>query len=79
MYPRQYYYLIQTVVEILDVNDHVPRFPEAEISLRIPESARPGATLDLPRPWIRTGDVRHWSTTRLGSPGNNLKFWESRG
>ncbi|XP_032384244.1 protocadherin alpha-7-like [Etheostoma spectabile] len=34
-------------VEILDVNDHAPSFPERENSLEIPESALPGARFQL--------------------------------
>ncbi|XP_026111118.1 protocadherin gamma-A3-like [Carassius auratus] len=35
--------LHQVTVEILDVNDHSPRFPKDEINLEISESASPGA------------------------------------
>ncbi|KAK2169793.1 hypothetical protein LSH36_7g19001 [Paralvinella palmiformis] len=48
VYPPQYYHLIETVVDVLDINDHVPTFAESEVFLRVTESARPGAILDLP-------------------------------
>ena len=48
VYPAQYSQVIHTMVDILDINDHIPTFPDPEIYIQVSESTRAGAVLDLP-------------------------------
>ena len=46
--PPQYFQVIKIKVDIHDVNDHRPEFPQKAIALTIPESAMPGSLYALP-------------------------------
>ncbi|XP_067322349.1 protocadherin-8-like [Anolis sagrei] len=41
------YQVLQVELEVRDVNDHAPRFPQAEVSLEVSEAALPGTRLPL--------------------------------
>ncbi|XP_077464615.1 protocadherin alpha-6-like isoform X8 [Stigmatopora argus] len=56
-------------VEILDVNDHSPGFPEEEIKLDISESVLPGARFQLPA--SQDGDSAQFSVQRYKLSENN--------
>nr|XP_016847432.1 PREDICTED: protocadherin-8 [Anolis carolinensis] len=45
--PSSSYQLLQVEVEVVDVNDHAPRFPQAEVGLEVSEAALPGTRLPL--------------------------------
>ena len=40
--------VIDVVIEIVDINDNAPTFPQRSVSIVIPESASPGGTYNLP-------------------------------
>ncbi|XP_077200234.1 protocadherin-8 [Paroedura picta] len=42
--------LVHVELEVRDINDHAPRFPQAEVALEVSESAAPGTRLPLPLP-----------------------------
>ena len=46
--PAQFFQVLHTKIEILDVNDNKPRFPQRVIELEIPESALTGTGFTLP-------------------------------
>ncbi|ELU08938.1 hypothetical protein CAPTEDRAFT_225723 [Capitella teleta] len=46
--PAQYFQVLPIVVEIQDINDHSPYFPETTVHLQIPESTPPMSLFSLP-------------------------------
>lgn len=46
----QHFGLVHVELEVRDINDHAPRFPQAEVALEVSESAAPGTRLPLPLP-----------------------------
>ncbi len=46
--PRDYFQVITVIVNVVDINDRRPTFPQEAITLEIPESAPLGATYKLP-------------------------------
>ena len=46
--PIEYFQIIKTEIEILDINDHAPQFPEDSIVLSLSEAATVGSALTLP-------------------------------
>ena len=46
--PVQYFQIIKVSIEILDLNDNAPTFPEPHVTHQILESASPGASFVLP-------------------------------
>ncbi|KAK2169182.1 hypothetical protein LSH36_12g31003 [Paralvinella palmiformis] len=46
--PVKYFQIIKVTIEILDINDNVPMFPENEITHPILESAEPGSSFAIP-------------------------------
>jgi len=40
--PRQYFQVLKLSVEILDINDHSPRFPSSRVELEVSEATVPG-------------------------------------
>lgn len=45
--PLQYFEIVRVKVEILDVNDHAPQFPQEQLHVQISENARVGHTVLL--------------------------------
>uniref|UniRef100_X2B9U4 Cadherin domain-containing protein n=1 Tax=Capitella teleta TaxID=283909 RepID=X2B9U4_CAPTE len=45
--PSEYFHIIQVEVEIIDLNDNVPVFPESEIDISLPESSHIGSRIAL--------------------------------
>lgn len=43
-----YFYIINVHIDIMDINDHAPVFPEDEIVRAVPESAGPGDSIAVP-------------------------------
>ncbi|XP_057706824.1 protocadherin alpha-6-like isoform X21 [Corythoichthys intestinalis] len=56
-------------VEVMDVNDHSPSFPEHETKLDIPESVLPGARFQLPA--SQDGDSGHFSVQQYKLSDND--------
>jgi len=48
VHPMMYFQIVKIRVEIVDVNDNVPVFPQPTVSLELSEAAEIGATLPLP-------------------------------
>ena len=45
--PAEYFKVIAVEIEVLDVNDNAPKFPQSSMKCVIPESSLPGATFTL--------------------------------
>ncbi|KAF7641719.1 hypothetical protein LDENG_00273990, partial [Lucifuga dentata] len=60
-------------VEVLDINDHSPSFPEKDKRLEISESALPGARFQLQAAVDRDGGVNSVEQYKL-SPSNNFRL-----
>lgn len=46
--PLQFYRILKVVVDVVDINDNVPSFPEPRISLEIKESSPTGTRVPIP-------------------------------
>ncbi|ELU04965.1 hypothetical protein CAPTEDRAFT_89242, partial [Capitella teleta] len=46
--PGQYFAILTVNVEIIDINDHAPAFPEDQVLRSVTESARPGNSIAVP-------------------------------
>ena len=46
--PHEYFEEIKVVVDILDMNDHAPVFPQTELTRHLSEAVIPGSSLPLP-------------------------------
>lgn len=46
--PARHFTVVKVVIIVTDINDNPPTFPEAQVTLTIPESTRRGAFFSLP-------------------------------